>query len=164
MSPRQLLAEGAGPPASLKAAWLFRRGKNRQTHLVNSPRGRIKTTPSFHLSETRQCFLSLAVQDGRAFFFLRALLEPFFPILFAGGTQPETTGLSAGCTIQSAGVTCSRIQWLRRPRLLRTQSTPCRSFAVGAWQEHSGPSKKPGTRPASFLFVLLGEWIETGTM
>ena len=123
--------KGGGPPASLQAAWLFRRGKNGQTHPVNTPQGEIKTTLSSHLSGTQQCFLSLAVQDSRTFFSPRALLEPFFPALFAGGTWPATSGLSAGCTIQSARVTRSRIRWLLKPCLLRTESTQCRAFAAG---------------------------------
>lgn len=51
--------------------------------------------------------------------------------------MPETTGLSAGCTIQSVRVRCSRIQWLLRPRLLRTEDW-LQIISSGAWQDPSG--------------------------
>lgn len=153
--------KGAGLPASRAQPGCFGK-KQANSSSECSPREKLNNSV-FSFSGDPQCFLSLAVRDSRTVF-PRARLEPFFPVLFAGGTWPATTGLSAGCMTPSARVTRSRIRWLLKlasgeQRVLgadRLQRAPGKSTRTQRGGGHAGLT--------SFLLVLLSERIETGTL
>ena len=97
--------KGAGFIVFLEVAWLLRREKKkkRKIHLLDISWGKIKTTLCFHLSMTWWCFVSLTSQGSRAFFFPRALLEFFFPVLLSEGTclRPQDSLQAAWFNLQS---------------------------------------------------------------
>lgn len=78
--------KGAGFIVFLEVAWLLRREKKKENSFVGYCLRENQNNSMFSFVHDMMCFVSLTSQGSRAFFFPRALLEFFFPVLLSEGT------------------------------------------------------------------------------